>query len=108
MLKKGQIKFSKKAAEIAKAYFIKKKVTEFLVVLGETERMQRKQEKAKVRKETGDKKANPSKAKEFYNLVLGAKQTSKVKTYTTDVLKAKKLFEVSLVKEGRLKYDVLS
>lgn len=104
VLKKGQIKFTKKAAEIAKQYFIKKKVTEFLVVLGEAERAKRKQEKANERKRTGNQKANPSKAKEFYSLLLGAKQTSKSKVYTIDIPKAKKLFEVSLIKEGRLSF----
>lgn len=104
MLKKAQIKFTPKAFEIAKQYFIKKKATEFLIVLGEAERAKRKQEKANEREKTGDNKANPSKAKEFYSLLVEAKQTSKIKIYTTDIAKALKLFKVSLIKEGRLSY----
>ncbi|MDR2073782.1 MAG: hypothetical protein LBP36_00165 [Oscillospiraceae bacterium] len=86
MLKKGQIKFSKKAAEIAKSLFKKKKVNEFLIAI----------------KKRGEQK--PAEHKGFYQILLGEKQdpSSVYKVYTADTAKSKKLFEVSLLKETRL------
>jgi hypothetical protein len=85
VLKKGQIKFTEKAAEIAKVYFKKKKVEDFLIAI-----------------EEGAQK--PPEYKEFYKILLGERQdvTSKCKVYTKDIVITKKLFEVSLMKEGRL------
>jgi hypothetical protein len=86
VLKKGQIKFTKKAAEIAKVYFKKKKIDEFLIVAPKSEK--------------------PEGGKDFYKILLGEKQDSASlrKVYATDIVKAKKLFEVSLIKEGRLSF----
>lgn len=85
MLKKGQIKFSKKALAIIKPYFIKKKVREFLVVIGPSQ-------------------TKPSGSKDIYRQLLGIKQNpqSKHRVYATDLMKAKKFLGHSLFKEARL------
>jgi hypothetical protein len=84
VLKKGQIKFTKKAAKIAEIYFKKKEVSEFLIVAPKSEK--------------------PEGSKDFYKILFGEKQdsTSLNKVYTKDVIRAKKLFEISLLKESRL------
>ncbi|MDO4975267.1 MAG: hypothetical protein Q4E61_02985 [Alphaproteobacteria bacterium] len=85
MLKHGQIKFTKKAAQFAEEYFKKKKIGSFLVVIKRGEQ-------------------SPSGYKGFYTQLLGEKQdpSSTYKVYTNNIEKAKKLFETSLIKEGRL------
>lgn len=85
MLKRGQIKFTKKAAEIAKTYLKKKKAENFLIAI-----------------KKGEKK--PSGYVEFYKQLLGEKQdpSSTYKVYTNNVAKSLKIFETLLVKEGRL------
>lgn len=87
MLKHGQIKFTKKAAQFAKEYFKKKKIESFLVAI-----------------KRGEQK--PSGYRGFYKQLLGEKQdpSSTYKVYTNNIQKAKKLFETSLIKEGRLSY----
>lgn len=87
MLKHGQIKFTKKAAQVAKEYFKKKKIESFLVAI-----------------KRGEQK--PSGYRGFYKQLLGEKQdpSSTYKVYTNNIQKAKKLFETSLIKEGRLSY----
>jgi hypothetical protein len=84
LLKKGQIKFSKKAAPIAKQYFMKKKANAFLAVV-----------------KKGEKKLPEHRG--FYKVILGIKQDPSFlnKVYTKNIAKAKKFFEVSLLKEGR-------
>ena len=84
MLRKGQIKFSKKAAIIAKKIFEKKKVNEFLVVVKNGE-------------------PTPSGAKDIYKKLLGVKQdaSNKQRIYTTDVIRSEKLFLTSLFQEGQ-------
>lgn len=85
MLNKGQIKFTKKAAEIAKTYFKKKKAEDFLVAIKRDEQ-------------------KPAGYVGFYKQLLGEKQdpSSTYKVYTSDVSKSLKIFETSLIKEGRL------
>lgn len=85
MIKCGQIKFTKKAADKAKTIFQKKKVNEFLVVV-----------------EPGKQK--PANSKGLYKILLGVKQdnTFGKKVYTTDQIRANKLFDKSLLKDGRL------
>lgn len=85
MIKPGQIRFTKKASEKAKEIFQKKKANEFLIVV-----------------ESGKQK--PSNAKNLYKMLLGVKQdqTSDKKVYTTDKIRAEKLFNTSLLKDGRL------
>lgn len=85
MLKRGQIKFTKKAAQFAEEYFKKKKIGSFLVAI-----------------KRGEQK--PSGYKGFYKQLLGEKQepSSTYKVYTNNIQKAKKLFETSLIKKGRL------
>lgn len=87
MLKHGQIKFTKKAAQFAEKYFKKKKIESFLVAI-----------------KRGEQK--PSEYKGFYKQLLGEKQdpSSTYKVYTNNIQKAKKLFEKLLIKEGRLSY----
>lgn len=87
MLKRGQIKFTKKAAQFAEKYFKKKRTENFLVAI-----------------KRGEQK--PSGYKGFYKQLLGEKQdpSSTYKVYTSNIEKAKKLFEISLIKEGRLSY----
>lgn len=87
MLKHGQIKFTKKAAQFAEKYFKKKKIESFLVAI-----------------KRGEQK--PSEYKGFYKQLLGEKQdpSSTYKVYTNNIQKAKKLFEILLIKEGRLSY----
>ncbi|BED92024.1 MAG: hypothetical protein CfP315_0597 [Candidatus Improbicoccus pseudotrichonymphae] len=86
MLEKGQIKFTEKAAEIAKVYFEKKKVNEFLIVAPNLEK--------------------PEGVKDFYKILLGKEQdpTSLRKVYTKDIMRTEKLFEVSLVRESGLSF----
>lgn len=85
MIKRGQIKFTKKAAEKAIVIFQKKKINEFLFVI-----------------ESGAQK--PPNSKALYKNLLGVKQdpTSLKKVYTTNLIKAEKLFNISLLKDGRL------
>ncbi len=85
MIKRGQIKFTKKAAEKAKVIFQRKKIDEFLFVI-----------------ESGAQK--PPNSKALYKKLLGVKQdpTSLKKVYTTNLIKAEKLFNTSLLKDGRL------
>lgn len=87
MLKHGQIKFTKKAAQFAEKYFKKKKIESFLVAIKRGEQ-------------------RPSEYKGFYKQLLGEKQdsSSTYKVYTSNIQKAKKLFEKLLIKEGRLSY----
>lgn len=87
MVKHGQIKFTKKAAQFAEKYFKKKKIESFLVAI-----------------KRGEQK--PSEYKGFYKQLLGEKQdpSSTYKVYTNNIQKAKKLFEKLLIKEGRLSY----
>lgn len=87
MLKHGQIKFTKKAAQFAEEYFKKKKIGSFLVVIKRGEQ-------------------SPSGYKGLYKQLLGEKQdpSSTYKVYTNNIQKAKKLFEKLLIKEGRLSY----
>ncbi len=87
MLKHGQIKFTKKAAQFAEKYFKKKKIESFLLAI-----------------KRGEQK--PSGYKGFYKQLLGEKQdsSSTYKVYTNNIQKAKKLFEKLLIKEGRLSY----
>lgn len=87
MLKHGQIKFTKKAAQFAEKYFKKKKIESFLVAIKRGEQ-------------------RPSEYKGFYKQLLGEKQdpSSTYKVYTNNIQKAKKLFEKLLIKEGRLSY----
>lgn len=87
MLKHGQIKFTKKAAQVAKEYFKKKKIESFLVAI-----------------KRGEQK--PSGYRGVYKQLLGEKQdpSSTYKVYTNNIQKAKKLFETSLIKEVRLSY----
>ncbi len=87
MLKHGQIKFTKKAAQFAEEYFKKKKIETFLIAI-----------------KRGEQK--PSGYKGFYKQLLGEKQdpSSTHKVYTNNIEKAKKLFEILLIKEGRLSY----
>lgn len=85
MIKRGQIKFTKKAAEKAIVIFQKKKINEFLFVI-----------------KSGAQK--PPNSKALYKKLLGVKQdpTSLKKVYTTNLIKAEKLFNTSLLKDGRL------
>lgn len=87
MLKHGQIKFTKKAAQFAEKYFKKKKIESFLVAIKRGEQ-------------------RPSEYKGFYKQLLGEKQdpSSTYKVYTNNIQKAKKLFEKLLIQEGRLSY----
>lgn len=87
MLKHGQIKFTKKAAQFAEKYFKKKKIESFLVAIKRGEQ-------------------RPSEYKGLYKQLLGEKQdsSSTYKVYTNNIQKAKKLFEKLLIKEGRLSY----
>lgn len=72
MLKHGQIKFTKKAAQFAGKYFKKKKIESFLVAI-----------------KRGEQK--PSGYKGFYKQLLGEKQdpSSTYKVYTNNIEKAK-------------------
>lgn len=85
MIERGQIKFTKKAAEKAIVIFQKKKINEFLFVI-----------------ESGAQK--PPNSKALYKNLLGVKQdpTSLKKVYTTNLIKAEKLFNTSLLKDERL------
>ncbi|MDR1364413.1 MAG: hypothetical protein LBJ32_02145 [Oscillospiraceae bacterium] len=86
MLKKGQIKFTVKAAEIAKQFFIKKNANEFLVAVNEEDK--------------------PSGAKDIYKKLLSRKQDSsnELRVYATDIIKAERFLTVNLLKEGRLSF----
>lgn len=85
MIKSGQIRFTKKASEKAKEIFQKKRVNEFLIVV-----------------ESGKQK--PSNANSLYKMLLGVEQgqTSDKKVYTIDKIRAEKLFNTSLLNDGRL------
>lgn len=102
MLEEAEIKFSQMAAKVAERYLRSKKAYEFLMVLDEKTRIKRKEEKKEARKEKGDERVNPSKFKEFYGLLLGKKQKSKTKVYTTDIEKTKNLLLESIIKDCRL------
>lgn len=85
MLRKGQIKFSKKASIIAKKIFKNKKISEFLIVI-----------------KPGESKSPDS--EDLYKRLLGTKQDpdAERKVYTNDITRARKFFEVYLLKEGKL------
>ena len=85
MLKRGQIKFTKKAAKFAEEYFKEEKIETFLIAM-----------------KRGEQK--PSGYRGFYKQLLGKKQdpSSIYKVYTNNIQKAKKLFETLLIKECRL------
>lgn len=85
LIKTGQIRFTKKAAEVAKTYFKKKKAEDFL----------------KAVKKGEDK---PSGYYGFYEQLLGKKQdsSSECKVYTNDFSNSIKMFETLLIKEGNL------
>lgn len=95
MPEEAEIKFSKMAAEIAERYLRSKKAYEFLMVLDEEARIQRKKEK-------GAERVNPSQFKEFYSLILGKKQKSKTKIYTTDIEKTKRLLQEFIIEDCKL------
>lgn len=85
MIKPGQIKFTKKAAQKTEVIFKNKKISEFLFVI-----------------EPGKQK--PPNSKDLYKNLLGIKQNSTYvrKVYTTNQIKTEKLFNTSLLKDGRL------
>lgn len=89
MLNKGQIKFSKAAATVAKSIFEKKKASEFLQV--------------------SNQKDMSVGVQDLYEVILGVKQDmSNQMIYALDSTKAKSLFEKTLLKDGRLSRIVYS